>query len=98
MFSIGETAVGLVCGSLPAIGSRFHLYGSTRKRTQIVSSSARLGDRTFGGTPFTSLGKCKDLYLTPRGHGHTETRIWSNFESMETDGHDLVTRVEDDSP
>lgn len=91
IFSTSEGAVGLVFGSLPAIGSTLRLFGSPNKNVRASnSSSARLGNQTFGGTPFHSDMTSKaPLSLTPRGRGQSETRIWSNSGDPEMYGDDI---------
>lgn len=85
ILSMVENMIGLVFGSLPAIGKMLRLYDQPNK-SQIIKLSARMGNYTFGGTPFTvledGLTARNQLCLVPNGKGECQTRIWSEFQTV----------------
>lgn len=84
ILSVVENMIGLVFGSLPAIGKMLRLYDRPSK-SQAMRPSARIGGRSLGGTPFTALGgstELNDLSLVPNGKGQNHTRIWSEFNTV----------------
>ncbi|KAJ4392963.1 hypothetical protein N0V93_002167 [Gnomoniopsis smithogilvyi] len=96
ILSMVENMIGLVFGSLPAIGKMLRLYDRTNK-TPAVKPFERLGDYSFGGTPFTPLGgstELNQLRLVPSGQGESRTRIWSEFNTVATT---LLDAVEEES-
>lgn len=80
-----ENMIGLVFGSLPAIGKMLRLYDRPNK-SQAVKPSERLGVCTFGGTPFTLVEDSStgdnQFRLVPLGKGESQTRIWSEFHTV----------------
>lgn len=95
-----ENMIGLVFGSLPAIGKILRLYDRPNK-SHTIKPSERMGDYTFGGTPFTVLDDgsraCNQIRLVPCGKGECQTRIWSEFQTvastlLDTFDEDTVTK------
>lgn len=85
LLSMVENMIGLVFGSLPAIGKILRLYDRPNK-SHTIKPSERIGDYTFGGTPFTALDDgpraCNQIRLVPYGKGECQTRIWSEFQTV----------------
>ncbi|KAJ4415017.1 hypothetical protein N0V82_007599 [Gnomoniopsis sp. IMI 355080] len=84
ILSMVENMIGLVFGSLPAIGKMLRLYDRPTK-SQAVKPSERMGDYSFGGTPFTPLSgptELNELRLVPNGKGESQARIWSEFNTV----------------
>lgn len=84
ILSMAETMIGLVFGSLPAIGKMLRLFDRPGRARPSQPTDERLGTRTFGGTPFAPLpqegsGSAWDagMQLVPLGKGAIQMRIWS---------------------
>lgn len=98
ILSMIENMIGLVFGSLPAIGKMLRLYDRPNK-PQPAKPPERMGEYTFGGTPFTALGasgstQLTDFLLVPEGKGETRTRIWSEFNTVASTLLDTVDEKE----
>lgn len=100
ILSMVENMIGLVFGSLPAIGKMLRLYDRPNK-PQAVKPSERMGDCTFGGTPFILLDGGSTAHnqfrLVPHGKGESQTRIWSEFHTvastlLDTFDEDMLTK------
>lgn len=89
-----ENAIGLVFGSLPAIGKMLHLFemGEGPKRT--YPSDGVMGNHTFGGTPFSREPKPHELQLVPQGKGQNHTRIWSESREVSDAGKGTIDEPE----
>lgn len=101
ILSMVENMIGLVFGSLPAIGKMLRLYDRPNK-PHTIQPSERMGDYTFGGTPFKAFDDgstaCNQIRLVPRSKGECQTRIWSEFQTVSStlpdtfDDEDTVTK------
>lgn len=85
LLSMVENMIGLVFGSLPAIGKTLRLYDRPKKSQTGIKLSERRADHSFGGTPFIPLRGPTgphDLHFVPDAKGGNQTRIWSEFNTV----------------
>lgn len=72
-----ENMIGLVFGSLPAIGKMLRLFDRPEKSKPGYPAGQRMGNFTLGETPFAPSGsggsELDSLRLVPRGKGESQT-------------------------
>lgn len=97
ILSMVENMIGLVFGSLPAIGKMLRLFDRPATSKRSYPTDQRMGNHTLGGTPFAPLGKGTELdslELIPRGKGESQTRIWSEYNTVASSALNTINEPE----